>query len=466
MRAEFGRYLAKLVSGKMAFSGKLKRSVAAMSKEDVAEEVPDLLGDAGENDFDFVCRTSDGAKLEKGVAAIALLGTRGYETPVGQCEGLLLARSAGGKLVELIAVDVDGTLIPGSDKVVGRSFAELRLKALPPEEPEPKPARKPPAAAPKPKAEPAKPAASHPASELRSWWAELDRFGPGWRKELSRELDLKDGAVPTDRQLEQLFDKDEILIYVRGGTHDLTPLRRFRALSGLGLEGHDRLENMQILSELPGLRRLTLRDDKLTDISFLSRFTGLESLVLTRNPLASIAPLARLTKLEKLDLGFTGLADLGPLTGLTALRELVIWHNERIADLSPLRGLTRLTRLIVSDSAYSDLSPLAALTDLVTLDVSGPSGGGQVTSVAPLASLKKLELLEISDQPISDLSPLAGCTKLKTLKCRVSSPNASGFSALLGLKSLETIMTHPSIMPKQDRDAFKRSRPKVELRLT
>jgi hypothetical protein len=467
MRTEFTRFLKQAAGAKTGFSKKLDRSLMAMSAEDVAEEMGDLMGDAGEGDFDFISLTEDGAKLEKGVTPLAMLGTRGYKSPVGQCEGVLFAKSSAGKLRELFTVEVDGTLIPGSEKVAGKSFAALGLSALPKEEPKqaPKQAPKPKQAAPAPKPAPVKPPPT-PTSELGIWWAELPRFGPGWHRELSREMGLEEGQQPTDRQLEKLFGKPDILVYVSGGVHDLTPLGRFRKLKDLGLDGHDRLDKLEILGELPHLRQLSLRKDNFRDIGFLARLTALESLDLSQNPLESYAPLAALTNLRKLDLGYTKVADLGPLSGLTRLRELTVWHSDAIVDLGPLAKLTRLEKLRASDGLYSDLSPLAGLVDLVSLDISGPFNAGKVTSLAALSGLKKLTWLDISDQPgVKDLAPLAGCTALEELRAHVRSPNVAGFDALLALKKLKKIQTHPSTFPKKDRDAFKKTRPKVELSL-
>ncbi len=52
-RTEFNRFLKTISPDGTAFSASLKRSVALLDKSDL-EDIPDLLGDASEGDFDFL----------------------------------------------------------------------------------------------------------------------------------------------------------------------------------------------------------------------------------------------------------------------------------------------------------------------------------------------------------------------------------------------------------------------------
>jgi hypothetical protein len=508
-RADFDRYLASVTRQSMAYSALLERSVQRLGRAEL-EDVPDLLGDAADGDFEFARFSEDGEMgFDEGVTPIAFLGTRRSEDPVLQCEGLLLARRTTRGGVEFITVEVDGTLIPGTDKVVGKGLPALGLRALvkakagaraatkaaakrvarPAEKakaqkkaqekerakaPEatskanPK-ASSTPGSVPGPAAAAAAPSAASaaaPASDLQSFWADLDRYGAGWRRELAREMDLKQGKMPTDEQLDELLGKDEVLIYVSGGIIDLTPLRRFRALRDLGLQGHDGIENLAILRELASLRRLSLRKSKVGDLSILADLPALESLDLSQLKLsdAAVAPVSRLTRLTELDLGYNDLTTLEPLRGLVGLRRLVIFYN-RITSLEPLAGMTALEVLRANDNQYADLTPLVHLERLTEAELSGPFREGKVTSLAPLSGLKALRWLNIGSQPITDLSPLAGCTALQTLKCEVQSSGLTGVDAILGLKSLREVLTHPSLLSKKDRAALK-TRPRVALKLT
>jgi hypothetical protein len=493
-RSDFNRYLTTVSPKGVAYSVRLDRSVARLGKEEL-EDVPDLLGDASENDFDFLSLSDDGVVVfDKGVTPIAFLGSLKSEEPVTQCEGLLVARIKPRGGVELIAIDVGGTLVPGTEKVVGKGFEALRLRALVKPKaaakanPTAKPTAKTPAqgkAKPRPQAQakaqakttpaqtpPAvKPAATPAAAglvspDLQAFWAELDRYG-GWRKELSREMGLKDGQAPTDALLDGLFGQAELCIYLAGGVLDLTPLRRFRGLRELELQGHDAIHNLSILAELHerGLRALSLRQSKVKDLSFLADLPALESLDLSKIPATDLTPLKRLVNLTKLDVGYMGLTTLEPLRALVGLRRLVCFHN-RIASLEPVAAMPNLEVLHANSNAFADLAPLAKLVHLTQADVAGTFREGKVTTVAPLGALPALAWLDISDQPVSDLAPLAGCKRLETLKCRVSSEvMLKGLDALVGLKSLKEVVTHPALLSKQDRATFNASRPKV-LRLT
>ena len=89
-----------------------------------------------------------------------------------------------------------------------------------------------------------------------------------------------------------------ILVYVAGGNVDLTPLRHFRALATVGLDGFDAIENLGVLRELPSLRALSFRKSKLKDFSFLTELAALESLNLSQTRLSDLSVVSGLTMLS------------------------------------------------------------------------------------------------------------------------------------------------------------------------
>lgn len=103
-------------------------------------------------------------------------------------------------------------------------------------------------------------------------------------------------------------------------------------------------EEIKVLRYCKQLRALDFGHNGVDDISWLTELPELRVLIIAVNRVADISPLASLTKLEYLELFNNRITDLTPLQGLTHLMDLNICWN-RIADYSPLYEMTWLKRL-------------------------------------------------------------------------------------------------------------------------
>lgn len=90
--------------------------------------------------------------------------------------------------------------------------------------------------------------------------------------------------------------------------------------------GHNAIDKLDFLYDLPELRILILADNYVTDLT----------------------PIASLHNLQYLELFANRLSDLTPLSGLTELLDLNICYN-KITDVTPLHALTQLERLWLPD---------------------------------------------------------------------------------------------------------------------
>jgi internalin A len=434
-----------------------------------ADDREDLLGDTfgdGVPD-DLMVSDEEGNRFLPFAVPFAYLGSSEEKGQLIQNEGLLICDTRDGS-VHLIPID--GTAAYHQVTKIAGSIAALKLRPAKegdfdaPVKPKPPPAK----VKPLPKAGPV--ASSGSPDQL--WWDGLDAFGKEWKFQLKcnaiPELRhaIKTVAEPerlTDQQLAKVLSSSTLELAVfKGGSLDLEPLRRFPKVRELAFRGFAALTNTRPLAEMVELRTLTLRDCHLAEVGFLKGLRRLETLDLRSNGLKDLAPLKGLSGLTDLDVGYNRLEDIAPLATLTHLKNLYLRIN-RIKNLAPLSSLTGLQELYVGNNLFSDVSPLAKLSHLVKLDIEGPFAKGKVKDLAPLGSLKELQWLDVSSNQFTDLSALKSCADLKILVCEAMHGPVGGFQELLGLKKLERINTHPDIMRKPDRDAFKKLRPKVKI---
>ena len=186
------------------------------------------------------------------------------------------------------------------------------------------------------------------------------------------------------------------------------------------------------LSNLKGLKKLTLSRTQIADISPLSSLTGLEWLDLNGTQVTDISPLSGLTKLEWLDLNGTQVTDISPLSELTQLHSLDL-DGTQVTDISPLAGLTQLQKLNLNGTQVTDISSLAGLTQLQSLGLHGM----QVTDISPLAGLTQLQSLGLHGMQVTDISPLAGLTQLQDLN--LYGTQVTDISPLVGLTQLRSL---------------------------
>ena len=157
------------------------------------------------------------------------------------------------------------------------------------------------------------------------------------------------------------------------------------------------VSNIQALSELKNLRKLSIVNSAISDISALAGLTSLEHLILDYNQISDISPLAGLTSLYELSLWNNQIGDVSPLADLTSLHYLHLSNNQ-ISDISPLARLTSLRTISMSDNMIPDISVLANFKELDWLIMEN----NQITSVAPLQGLKNLSCVYASGNPLTD----------------------------------------------------------------
>ena len=138
------------------------------------------------------------------------------------------------------------------------------------------------------------------------------------------------------------------------------------------------------------------------DIGALSNLVGLKKLSLKNCNIVDIGPIGNLTALEYLEVQLNGISDISPLAGLVNLVTLSLPNNP-FSDVGPLGGLTSLTTVYFYNNPISDISALSGLTGLETLGLQHL----QITDVSPLAGLSNLKGLFLEGNPIEDYSPLA-----------------------------------------------------------
>lgn len=175
---------------------------------------------------------------------------------------------------------------------------------------------------------------------------------------------------------------------------DLTPLQGLNQLESLVM--NTSAKNLEPLSDLKQLRYLCLHRTKASDISPLFKLTEMTSLVLSgsRN-ITNLNGVSQMKKLRRLSLyDMANLTDLSPLKNLVQLKILLLGQNQDLTDYSALRGMSELEVLELRWSGITDLSPLQDLRNrnLKTLDLSNCT---RVTDLKPLKSLARLHLVEL-----------------------------------------------------------------------
>jgi Leucine-rich repeat (LRR) protein len=155
------------------------------------------------------------------------------------------------------------------------------------------------------------------------------------------------------------------------------------------------------LSNLTGLRQLSITDTDISDISQLSFPAGLWSLHLQNNRISDIPQLSNLTNLVSLSIADNQISDITPLSELSRLYSLTLYGNQ-ISDISPLAELSKLCSLTLAENQIRDITPLAALNTLGYLNLSG----NHISNIDSLSSLSNLNRLDLQDNDIADLAPL------------------------------------------------------------
>ena len=198
----------------------------------------------------------------------------------------------------------------------------------------------------------------------------------------------------------------------------LEPLDGLQHLSHLDFDG--RIKDLEILSTLPSLTHLDIKNGGITDATPIGELTDLEELDLSFNKLMDLSPLSNLVNLKVLKLGYNTSApfnanvsnalDISPLADLTGLEVLHLYGNA-ISDISALEHLTNLRTLTLYRNEIVDISALENLTNLESLFLFR----NNISDISVLSGLTNLEDLRLSSNDISDVSPLRGLRNLTKL---------------------------------------------------
>lgn len=177
---------------------------------------------------------------------------------------------------------------------------------------------------------------------------------------------------------------------------DLEVLLLLPQVRGVKLNG-SRFLSLHPLSQLNGLKSLSLDELELDDVSWMARFTELEIFSARRNKLRSVDVLAGLTALREINVAENSLTTLKPFAGLEKIRVLDV-SNNMIADVSPLSKRKSLRVLRLRRNALTALDGLEDLRDLDELDVRE----NRVMSLRPIKDLTLLSILGIAGNPLTD----------------------------------------------------------------
>lgn len=147
-------------------------------------------------------------------------------------------------------------------------------------------------------------------------------------------------------------------------------LSRFTNLKELYLEGH--AKDIEVISKLSNLERLTLRQITLNDLSILTPLKKLWWLAIKLGGTKNLSHLIELTKLKYLELWMiSGLEDISPISELVNLQFLFLQDLKNVKKLPDFSKCSSLKRVVIESlKGLSDLSPLlqaSSLEDLVVV---------------------------------------------------------------------------------------------------
>ena len=166
------------------------------------------------------------------------------------------------------------------------------------------------------------------------------------------------------------------------------------SLQHLSLEGP--ATKLGVLSELTGLKTLTLRSVRLPDLSVLVPIAGLRSLDLKLGGTRDLSALPNFTHLQYFQAWLVrGLSDISPLADVPSLEEIFLEALRNVTELPSLERLTKLREItLMKMNGLTDLTPLLTAPALEvitpTLDQLQPE------DIAPLAAHPTLRTASIS----------------------------------------------------------------------
>jgi len=206
-------------------------------------------------------------------------------------------------------------------------------------------------------------------------------------------------------------DLEELAIGDTKPRHDLAILARFSRLNSLWIEGHTR--HIEVIGELTGLEKLSLRSITLPDLSPMLPLRALKALEIKLGGTRDLALLPRIGEVRYLELWLIrGLEDVAPIGGMASLRSVFLQALKRVERLPDFSGAPNLRRVhLMQMKGLRDLRPLATA-----------------------AALEELLLVEMPQLQVDDLRPLTGLPKLRAVTIGLASAGKNDAAkAMLGL---------------------------------
>lgn len=157
-----------------------------------------------------------------------------------------------------------------------------------------------------------------------------------------------------------------------------------------------------------------------------------------RGDITDLNDLTRLQNLRRVTLSYQNIVDLSPLAELTSLETVDVRHNP-VNDVSPLAGLVTLTSLTVFDTNVSDFTSLSACSRLDTLD----AGYTLIRSTAVFSGLPSLRTLSVRKAPLQSLDQIETLPTLERIY--LSETQVLDLAPLLNLPRLQTVEVDASM---------------------
>ena len=170
------------------------------------------------------------------------------------------------------------------------------------------------------------------------------------------------------------------------------------------------IRNLKALSAMPFLQELVLQHNAVTDLTALASIKTLERLDVSYNALTSIAPICELTKLTWLDVNTNSITDIGNLSQLTALTYLSLANN-KISDISKAASCTALEELDISNNILTDITMLAPLSSLMYFNFSH----NEITALPDWSDDCTLVTIDGSHNLLESIDTLSGLPSLNNV---------------------------------------------------
>ena len=176
------------------------------------------------------------------------------------------------------------------------------------------------------------------ASQVESLHAACPQVEFGWTMVIPCDNPLHPERTPhrvrTDQTAFSTLHNSQCALH---STWDLQILRFCRNLKALDI-GHNAVDNLNFLYEMPQLKVLILGKNNITDITPLGSLKELEYLELFSNKVTDVTPLAGCESLVDLNIANNSIGDFSPLTQLSHLRRLFIYNSAMGSNNGPVSG--------------------------------------------------------------------------------------------------------------------------------